>query len=568
MRKLLIVTVLLISFLTSQSQSIYNEVDSLFKHWDKNSPGAAVGIIKNGELIYSKGYGVSQLEHNVPITPSTRFYIGSVAKQFVAFSILLLEEKNKLSMEDDIQLYLEDFPKYPKSIKIKDLIHHTSGIQNYYSLLWLRGEHSFDCHKMEKIYSVLKSQKKPKFEAGSRYEYSNSNYLLLALIIEKVSGQSLKDFTQTHIFDPLGMNSTTFSDNVFGLIHNRANSYWSEKEKGFANMIRRSELVGAGGLYSTIDDLYLWDKNLENNKLGKGGHRLVKAMLKEGTLNNGQKSGYAFGIENGKYKGLTTIGHTGAHAGYKAIFLRFPDKDFTVIILANRNDIYVEGKARAITDLFLAKHYPKEKGKKAEKEEKDKLAYKVPNTIELPDSVLKNFCGDFWNEQNLLLRNIYLKDNALWYLKTDSSKTKLIPISENQFIMDGLNTDHCITFQLSEKEEKQYTFSLNGKTISVFNSCSAEDMQMGELEKYEGLYYSEELLQTYSISLQKGTLVLYINGKRIGNFSEAKNGTLQISNFGNFKFIPKGDSFKGFYLDGRGVGYGVENIYFNQMVRK
>jgi CubicO group peptidase (beta-lactamase class C family) len=561
MKNFLIGVFVLFAFNSSYGQKFDSyKIDSLFKGWDKESPGGAVGIIKDGELIYSKGFGLAHMEHGIQNTPSTLFYIGSIAKQFVAFSVLLLEEEGKLSLNDEIQTYLKGFPKYQQPIKIKDLIHHTSGIRDYFDLIKLRGEISLDHQSAEKVFNLIKSQSNTKFETGSKYDYSNSNYFLLSKIIEKVSGQSLMDFARDNIFVPLGMSNTKFCGNVYEIVANRAGSYWKERI-GFSNLISRYDLVGAGGLYSTIEDLFIWDKNLENNKLGKGKRNLIQRMLEEGVLSNGEKCGYAFGIENGEYKGMITMGHGGSLAGFRAKFLRFPNEHFSVIILANRNDVDVTGKSRAIADLFLSKYYKKETKETKEKKETKQKEHK---SIRIPDSILTKFCGHFWSEKGFLLRKVYLKDNYLWYIRGDGDETRLIPISGNEFIMDGVNINHSIKFQFSETNEKQYKFIMNGEIAYEFKSCNEEDIPTGDLGKYVGFYYSKELLKAYSITLEEGKLVLYVDGKRIYELTELKKGVLQVINFGNFKFVGKSDSFEGFLLSADGV----KNVYFNQLDHK
>lgn len=562
MKKILIIVFIFFVFNPSHGQKFdTSKIDSLFKGWYNDSPGGAVGIIKDGKLIYSKGFGLAHMEHGIPNKPSTLFYLGSIAKQFVALSILLLEEEKKLSLNDEIQTYLDGFPRYKQPIRIKNLIHHTSGIRDYFELIKLRGERFLDHQKSDKVYNLIKSQYDTKFETGASYDYSNSNYFLLAKIIEKVSGKSLEDFAKENIFGPLGMNNTKFCGNVYEIVPNRAESYWKEK-KGFSNLISRYDLVGAGGLYSTIEDLFIWDENLENNQLGKGTQTLIKRLLEEGILNNGEKCGYAFGIENGDYKGLITMGHGGSLAGFRAKFLRFPNEHFTVIILANRNDIDVTEKSKAIADLFLHEFYVKEKKEKNERE--NEIQWKEPSVITLTDSVLTLFCGDYWSKKSLLLRKIYLKDNNLWYVRDVGNETKLLPINENEFILEGGKVNHSIKFLLSEAKEKQYIFTVNGEVVEEFKYCKEEDSHLGNLDQYVGLYYSQELFEAYSIKLEENELILYINGKRMHTITELKNGMLQITYFGIFEFIAKNGSLTGFSLNSDGV----KNVHFNRIIYK
>lgn len=332
------------------------EIDAIFSEWSEpNTPGAALGIVKDGKLVYANGYGIADLEHNIKITPSAVFYIGSVSKQFVTFCILLLEEQGKLNLDDNIQKYFPDFPDYGAPLTIRNFIHHTSGVRDYLTLMDLKGRNYLDQIEVEEVYALIKRQTTLNFTPGDQYLYSNSCYFMLALIVEKVSGESIRKFAKKNIFDPLGMKNSQFYDDNTDLINNKVFSYSKNenKEIGFDNLIMRFELVGSGGVYSTIDDLYLWDQNFYKNKLGRGGQTIINKMHEDGVLNNGESAGYAFALHNDMYKGLRTVSHSGSLAGYRAQLVRFPDQKFSVIILANRDDSNPVGKSYQVADVIL-----------------------------------------------------------------------------------------------------------------------------------------------------------------------------------------------------------------------
>ena len=331
-------------------------VDSLFADWDRpDVPGCAMGIVQDGKLVYARGYGSGDLEHNIPIGPSSIFYIGSVSKQFVTFCILLLEEQGKLDLDDEIQEFLPDFPEYGSPLTIRHFIHHTSGVRDYLTLMYLKGRNYLDHITDEEVYALIKRQEKLNFPPGDRYLYSNSCYFMLAMIIEEAVGMPIREFAQKNIFQPLGMFHTRFHDDNTELIKDRVFSYARRADRdGFDNLIMRFDLVGSGGVYTNIEDLFLWDQNFYANKLGKGGQEIIRKMHEEGKLNNGESCGYAFALNNGEYRGLRTVSHAGSLAGYRAQLLRFPDQQFSVILLANRSDANPTVKAFQIADLFLA----------------------------------------------------------------------------------------------------------------------------------------------------------------------------------------------------------------------
>ena len=351
---------LILAFFTlngySQISSVERtKVDEVFKPWNSNSsPGAALGIIKNGKLVYARGYGMADLEHNIPITDTTIFYIGSVSKQFVTMCVLLLEEQGKLSLDDRVQKYLPDFPEYNAPLTIRNFIHHTSGVRDNLTLWDLAGNDYLNDIDKDEMYQLIKRQKELNFTPGEKYLYSNSCYFMLGLIIEKVAGESLHDFAQKNIFSPLGMRSTLFQDDNTRIIKNRAFSYVSE-DGTLKNQIMRYDLVGSGGIYSNIRDLYLWDQNFYHNKLGKGSQALIEKMHKDGMLNNGESSGYAFAIQNGTYRALRTVSHGGALASYRSYLLRFPDQKLSVIILGNVTPIPIGRLPFSVADIMLEK---------------------------------------------------------------------------------------------------------------------------------------------------------------------------------------------------------------------
>ena len=337
----------------SNTQTDNPEVDALFAEWDKpDSPGYALGVVKDGELIYAKGYGSADLEHDIPISPTSVFYIGSVSKMFVTMCILLLEEEGKVNLDAEIQEYLPDFPRYESPLTVRNFIHHTSGVRDNLTLWGLAGNEVLDHINDRAIYELIKRQKVLNFTPGERYLYSNSCYFMLAMVVEKASGQSIQAYAQENIFGPLDMTNSHFHDDYLHLIKNKAFSY-APGQNGFNNLVMRFDLVGSGGVYSTVEDMYKWDQNFKHNILGKGGQGIINKMHEDGILNNGESAGYAYAIVNGTYRGLRTAGHGGALAGYRANLMRFPDQDFSVILLGNLSTHNTTSMAQQVADVYL-----------------------------------------------------------------------------------------------------------------------------------------------------------------------------------------------------------------------
>ena len=337
-------------------------VDAVFAEFTKadtgrsgvmGRPGCALAIVKDGEIAYSQGYGMADLEHGIPITPHSVFYAGSVSKQFVATCILLLQEEGRIDIDDDVRTYVPELPFYGETITLRHLLHHTSGLRDYLDLWTLSGRDYLDHLPKEAVLEMICRQQALNFAPGEKYAYSNSGYFLLMTLIERVSGQSLKEFARVNIFQPLGMDHSHFHDDRHHLVPDRAWGYRIGKDKQVENLIMRFDLVGSGGLYTTVGDLYRWDQNFYENKLGKKSQSLTDTLQQDGRLNSGLSAGYAFALINGDYRGLKTVGHTGSMGGYRAYYLRFPEHRFSIILLGNFAGFTPVGYAQQIADLLL-----------------------------------------------------------------------------------------------------------------------------------------------------------------------------------------------------------------------
>jgi CubicO group peptidase (beta-lactamase class C family) len=327
-------------------------VDKLFERWDKpGSPGCALAVVKDGAVIYKRGYGMANLEYDVPITPASIFHVASISKQFTAMAVTMLAQEGKLSLDDDVRKYLPEVPDFGKVITLRHLIHHTSGLRDQWNLLVLAGWRMEDVITEQDILELVKRQKELNFEPGKEHLYCNTGYTLLALVVQRVTGQTLREFTQARIFEPLGMKNTHFHDDHRMIVKNRAYSY-EPKRGGYENSPLQFANVGATSLFTTVEDLALWDRNFYDGRVG--GSDVLAAMLTKGKLNDGKEIDYASALVIGEYKGLRTVEHGGADAGYRADLLRFPDQHFSVIILANLATFDPGGLARRVADLYLA----------------------------------------------------------------------------------------------------------------------------------------------------------------------------------------------------------------------
>lgn len=294
---------------------------------------------------------MADLERGLAITPQSVFYAGSISKQFVASCALILAERNKLDLNAPVQQYLADFPTYGEEITVQHLIYHISGIKDYFEIFESAGINYLNQISREEVYRLIKSQDTLDFKPGDQYSYSNSGYLMLAMIIEKVSGMSFSEFVRKEIFQPLGMVHSLFLDDAAKLIPNRAWGYHINLNDEVENMIMRFDLVGSGGLYTTVEDLYLWDQNFFHPKIGSSsfGDRL----LTTGKLNDGTDTRYAFALVKDELMGHRLVGHSGSLGGYRAQYMQFPDDKLSIIILGNFSNFKPGERAHDIAKILL-----------------------------------------------------------------------------------------------------------------------------------------------------------------------------------------------------------------------
>jgi CubicO group peptidase (beta-lactamase class C family) len=470
-------------------KSLTDKVDELFAEWDKpNSPGCALGIIKNGKLIYKRGYGMANLDYNIPISSTTVFRIASTSKQFTAMCVVLLAELGKISLDDDIHKYLSEMPEYETPITIRHLIHHTSGIRDYLELMELAGMSDHDYYTNEEAVEMLTRQKELNFKPGDEYLYSNSGYYLLSIIVKRVSSKSLREFTEENIFKPLGMNNTHFHDDHTMIVKNRAAGYSPKKDGGYRINMTTLPMVGDGGLFTTVEDLFLWDQNFYYNKLG--GKDLVNQLLNLGTLNNGEKLSYAFGLEAIDYRGLKTVSHSGSMAGFRAQLIRFPEQKFSVICLANLSTINPTKLCKQVADLYLSAQFKQEKAE----------------FIKLSEQELKEKTGTFRDPKIGTICELSVKDGKLIVNLFDMT-FQIVPLTKTQFrsIDDPVDTD--IRFEKQDQNKPLLVHvTVEGEKPVTFEAIQLVSPTLTQMEEYAGDYYSDELQFTHKLVLKDGKL--------------------------------------------------------------
>ena len=325
-------------------------VDAVFADLDRDGPGAAVGVLLEGDVVHRAGYGIAHLDHGVPITPETVFDIASISKQFGAMAALLLESDGTLDLDEDVRAYVPELPDFGVRITPRHLIHHTSGIRDWVHVMSLAGLARSDVISFDRILRMLFEQQAVNFDPGAEYAYSNTGYNLLARVVEAQSGMSFREFTRQRIFEPLGMNRTHFSDDHLEVVPGRAESYSPDGDGGFVRQPNQLTALASSSLNTTIDDFILWMQNYETGEVG--GEEVVRTMLDQGVLTDGETLAYAHGLTVGQYRGLPNFGHGGSWAGYRTNFVRFPEQDLSIVVFCNVSDCDPAGRARRVAEVF------------------------------------------------------------------------------------------------------------------------------------------------------------------------------------------------------------------------
>lgn len=517
------------------------QVDKLFEKWNKpDSAGCALAVMKDGRILYKRGYGIADLDHDIPITPSSVFHVASMSKQFTAASILMLEQKGKLSLDDEVRTYIPELPDFGQRITIRHLIHHTSGLRDQWDLLGLAGwRYSLDLITDDDILSLLARQKDLNFRPGERYLYCNTGYTLLAQIVKRVSGQSFRAFTTANIFEPLGMKNTHFRDDHAEIVKGMAYGYVPAGAT-FKLSITNFDTVGATSLLTTVEDLALWDENFYNPRVG--GKPLIDRLLERGHLNSGEPLDYAFGLTLGRYKGLAVIDHGGSDAGYRSDLLRFPDQHFSVVCLCNVS-INPSQLTRQVADIYLAGELKPEAPKVEEP------------AVKLTAAQLAAKAGIYHHSEGDLIRRIIFQGGSLRSILQGAVSIELKPLSETRFRAAGQTIESRFE-PVGDKGMRLIEAPDSGEKPTVYERAEEFKPTLAQLQDFTGAYQSEEIEPIYRLAIRDGKLVLERLKSRATQLEPAIKD-LFTSSLGSLRFTRNSEGHvTGFILNrGRILGF-------------
>ena len=352
-----------------------------------DTPGYAVGVVRDGRLVLARGYGMANLEAGVAVTPRSRFYIASASKQFTAACAALLVQEGRLSLAQDVRTYVPELPALWPPLTVGDLIHHTSGVREWSSLALFAGkDRRFeDYFDNRSVLRLLLRQRSLEFEPGTEYRYSSGGYVLLTEVIERVAGRPLPELARERIFRPLGMEHTAYDDDYARILPHRVQSYRPRRGGGYERWLKHFDLYGDGGVVTTVEDLARWDAIFYEDRLGAPG--LASLLLTKGRLKSGVELPYAFGLQLFDHAGRPTVQHQGGMLGFQADMVRFPEERLSVIVLANTPERWVTGLAYQVADALLGPSARRQQDRKEEA------------AVHADQGTLRLYVGQYWNRK-------------------------------------------------------------------------------------------------------------------------------------------------------------------------
>ena len=460
------------------------KIDALFSKWTQGlCPGGQVAVRQRGELIYHKSFGYADIERSIPITDDTIFHVASVSKQITVMCILLLQEAGKLSINDDVREYVPDLIQFSEPVTIRNMMNNVSGIRDQWELLMLRGVRIVDTITQKDALSIIGKQKSLNFEPMSQYLYSNSNFTLLAEIVERVSGKTLNEFAAEKIFKPLGMEHTAYKDSYWKVMPNRANSYYDNGTGEFVHHVLNYGTYGATSLNTRVMDFLKWMDNYKNPVICN--KELLEEMFSAPTLKDGAASSYAGGLFVGVHKGHRYIEHGGADAAFRSQAIGFMEEDLDILIFSNTQNILLKQAAFKVADIVLGYDKVLDAGAESSAQDSD-------------ISHISGYYAAYEPDLTMQVLEIFI-DNGKPCITTSYGEAPLVHISGNHYKINHLHTE---IFFGDDPRLKV------GENLVTLRKLCPYKPASEELLKYRGRYDSAELDTFYNILEENGMMVM------------------------------------------------------------
>ena len=455
------------------------KIDPIFQGFDRTSPGCAVGVQQAGAPVFAKGYGMADLEHGVPITPASMFYMASVSKQFTALTVLTLADQNKLKLSDPVRKYIPELPDYTDKITLYHLLTHSSGVRDYLQLGALGGLPSEYVYTEENALKMIARQRALNFTPGSDFLYSNSGYVLLAIVVRRITGESLDQVARRALFRPLGMRHTLFQFDHAALVAGKAFGYQKGGGPDHGETWRADnsslDLAGDGGLYSSVDDMFHWMRNLETPNVGAADLRL---MQQPATLSGAKTTDYGMGLETSTVRGLRVVQHGGALAGYRTEDMWFPDQKLAVVVLCNAASANPLPLASKVAEVYL--------GPKLQPLPKSAALPMGGAGIALDAAAAQGLPGAYFNPEGGLAK-LSVKDRRLYEAGEDEPLVQILP---NQFVEEDEPTGNRL---IVHDPAQGFDLTSPGRPTLHFDRLVMASLTEESREAFVGAYDSPEL---------------------------------------------------------------------------
>ncbi len=473
-------------------------IDAIFAaHNSPREPGCSLGIYQHDKLSYARGYGMANLEYSLPNGPDTVFRIASVSKQFMATAIALLDEAGQLSLDDTLDQYYPAMGDYARQITLRQLVYHTSGIRDYLELADMADWGEW--YTVDEALALILRQQTTNFVPGEESIYSNSGYLLLADVLQQVTGMQLHDWAEHHLFAPLGMAHTLFQDDHSRLISKRADGYRRGEDGAWHRAVTQLDMVGDGGIYTTVEDLLQWHKNFTDNRLGQGRQTLIELLETSHELPDGTNIHYGFGLSVNEFMGQRVVEHGGSWVGYRAHLQRYPEVGLGIAVLCNAGDASPGALARQVAQLLLPN---------AQEPAPAPGPANRPETPDLSRQQMERWLGRYWNEQDLELGEIVLDGETLAY-QGPWSKVPLVASSPSRFYMDAPGWQpYTLYFEEDADGTPTLRMEAPGETAIRMQQLAAYAPSANTLQELVGAYHSAELAHVAQLRATENELLL------------------------------------------------------------
>jgi CubicO group peptidase (beta-lactamase class C family) len=535
------------------SNSATDKVDQLFAARNKpGSPGCSVAISRNGQLAYERGYGMANLELNVPITPASVFEAASISKQFTAMSLMLLVERGRLSLDDDVRKYLPELPDYGSPLTIRHLLNHTSGLRDAFLILELSAPEDTYGDRNDVILKQLARQRSLNAKPGTESVYNNGGYVLAAIIVKRVSGQALGAFADANIFTPLGMTSTRFQDDPSVVMPNRASNYYRNAGHWrFVPFGTQPGAVGNSGLWTTPRDLVRWAGNLAGPKVGSAS--LLAEMQKPSAVTSAEGTAWGLGFERSEHRGAMFVGHGGGDRGIDNYFAWYPQQQLAIAVLCNTDNIGTRQLTQRIADIYVPA---------PPVEQQTGSAAPSSPAVTLSSEQLEGKAGLYREVGGDGFVRTFVRDGELRFsLGTGTFESlRLVPVSETRFTIGG--STFALEFTPAARSRTLRGFAGDTPT-GTFERVEPFSPSPAQLRAYAGVYASDELNADWTIAGTGSALVI----RRLGNADTV------VEPLATDMFTTIGDFMK-FSRDARGTitGFtltstGVRSLRFERVSR-